>query len=312
MLFSPLTPPLSSLERTVRDGLRRHVEVLAGLIGPRHIGRPSSAAAAVEYVARQFEALGLSVQRQEYRATSSARAVNLACEVRGATAPGQIVIIGAHHDTISNSPGANDNATGIAAVLETARLTARGTPGRTLRFVAFANEEPPFFQTPQMGSRVYARSCGERDEDIVAMICPETIGYYADAPGTQRYPDGVPAPLQLLLPKRGDFLAVVGNRASRRLVSQVEKLFKRHAKFPCRGAALPEFITGIGWSDHWSFWQEGYPAVMLTDTAPYRYPFYHSEEDTPDKLDYDRTARVITGIAHVTAELAQGRVVGGQ
>ncbi len=164
----------------------------------------------------------------------------------------------------------------------------------------FVNEEPPYFQSAQMGSWVYAKACHDRDENVVAMISLETIGYYSDAPNSQHYP----FPFGLLYPSTADFIAFVGNTASRALVRETVASFRRHAQFPSEGAAVPGWITGVGWSDHWAFWQEGYPALMVTDTAPFRYPHYHDSTDTPDKLDYERFARVVDGLAGVVGDLA--------
>lgn len=151
-----------------------------------------------------------------------------------------------------------------------------------------------------MGSVVYAKRCRERNENVVGMLSLETIGCYSDAKGSQKYP----APFNLFFPSRGNFIGFVGNRGSKRFVRDVVKSFRRHTKFPSEGVAAPERITGIGWSDHWAFWQQGYPGLMVTDTAPFRYVHYHEPTDTPDKIDYDRTARVVAGMARVVTELA--------
>ncbi len=162
---------------------------------------------------------------------------------------------------------------------------------------------PPFFQTDLMGSRVYARRCRRRGEAIVAMLSLETIGYYSDAPGSQYYPP----PVGLISPSTGDFIGLIGNVALRKLVRAAVGSFRRHARFPSEGAALPGFIAGVGCSDHWAFWQEGYPAVMVTDTAPFRYPYYHTRHDTQDKLGFDRMARVVNGLRGVVTDLASAR-----
>jgi Zn-dependent M28 family amino/carboxypeptidase len=204
---------------------------------------------------------------------------------------------------VEGTPGANDNASGIAALLALARYFARSQPQRTLRLVAFANEEPPFFQTEQMGSLVYARRCAARHENVVAMLSLETMGYYSDAPNSQHYP----FPFSLLYPSTGNFLAFVGNLSSQVLTREAVRTFRRAGKLPAEGAAVADVVAGIGWSDHWSFWRTGVPAVMVTDTAPYRYAHYHEETDTPEKLDYDRLARAVVGLADVIEELSGGR-----
>jgi hypothetical protein len=152
-----------------------------------------------------------------------------------------------------------------------------------------------------MGSVVYARRCRQRNEKIVAMLTPETIGCYADEDGSQKYP-GL---LGMFYPKVGNFIAFVGESSATALVERCVESFRRHTKFPSEGGAAPESIEGVGWSDHWSFSRQNFPALMITDTAPFRYPHYHTAQDTPDKIDYDRTARVVAGIARVVRELAE-------
>jgi Zn-dependent M28 family amino/carboxypeptidase len=214
--------------------------------------------------------------------------------------PEEIVVVGAHYDSVLSCPGANDNASGVAAVLEIARLLAEEKLSRTVRLVAFVNEEPPFFRSDYMGSRVYATRSRQRGDQIVAMFAIETIGYYSDQAGSQCYP----FPLGFFYPHTGNFIAFVGNLSSRNLVQQAIASFRKHTAFPSEGAAVPVWIPGIDWSDHWSFWKEKYPALMITDTALFRYKYYHKPEDTPDKIDYDRMARVVAGIARVVAEIA--------
>ena len=292
-------PPLTAGEAQVRDRLRVHVSVLAGEIGERNTFHPEELRRAADYIDARFRSLGLAVRREEYRADGES-VVNIEAELRGATRPDEIVLIGAHYDTVPGSPGANDNASGVAAVLELARLLREAKPGRTVRFVAFANEEPPFFQSDAMGSRVYARRARERGERIVAMLSMETIGCYSDAPGSQHYPP----PFNLLYPDTGNFIGLVGDLGSRSLVRRSIRTLRATTPFPSEGLAAPGWIKGIGWSDHWSFRQEGYPAIMVTDTAPFRYPLYHEAEDMPERLDYDRMARVVAGIGRVVAKLA--------
>ena len=196
---------------------------------------------------------------------------------RGRSTPSEIVIVGGHYDSVAGCPGANDNASGTAAVLALARLFATSAPARTLRFAAFTNEEPPHFQTDAMGSRVCALNCRARSENVVAMLSLETIGFYSDAEGSQSYPP----PFSLFYPSKGNFIAFVGNVGSRGLVRRAIRTFRERTPFPSEGAALPGFVPGVGWSDHWSFWREGYQAIMVTDTAPFRYPHYHTARPTP-------------------------------
>ena len=292
-------PPLSAAENRLVQAVRRHVENLAGTIGERNVWRLSALETTVQYLTRELEAVGYEVGAQEYN-VSSATVMNLDAELLGATRPREIVLIGAHYDTVRGCPGANDNGTGVAALLELARLLSEVEHQRTIRFVAFVNEEPPFCFTNKMGSRRYARRCREEREHIVAMLSLETIGCYSDNDGSQAYP----FPFGLFYPKTGNFIAFVGNLSSGGLVRRCIGAFRRSTKFPSEGTAAPGYLPGIFWSDHWSFWRERYRALMVTDTAPFRYPHYHTAEDTPDKIDYERTARVVLGLRAVITDLA--------
>jgi hypothetical protein len=292
-------PPLTADERAASERLRRDVTALAGEIGERNVRVPGALLLAARHVAGELEAAGYEVRPQEYRVGTQTCA-NLEVELPGADRADEIVVVGAHYDSVVGSPGANDNASGTAALLEIARRFAGRRPSRTIRFVAFVNEEPPYFQTERMGSLVYARRCRERGERIVGMLSLETIGCYSDEPSSQTYP----FPLSLFYPSTGNFVAFVGNPASRRLTLETVASFRAHTPFPSEGGILDDAIPGVGWSDHWAFWQVGYEAVEVTDTAPFRYAHYHTTADTPDKVDYDRLARVTLGLARVVADLA--------
>lgn len=294
----PLPPADEDLELLASE-LRAHVEALAGRIGHRHpMGEPRGYARAADWVERRLASIGYAVESQEYR-LAGFPAWNFEAEVPGRRSE-EVVIVGAHYDSAMNTPGANDNASGVAALLALAERFYGRPMDRTLRFVAFAAEEWPFFQTEKMGSWVYARKCRQQGDRIVAMINLETIGYYTDAPASQRYPLLVGP----LYPSTGNFVAIVGDPGSAELLRRVVAAFRHSEPFPCEGAALPRLVREVGLSDHWAFWQEGYPAVMVTDTAMFRYPYYHRPEDTPDKLDYPRLARVVRGLEQVVKALA--------
>ncbi len=271
--------------------LKRHVVALAEDIGPRSLYTPDKLKATSDYIRQFWEEAGYQVNAQTYK-VGNVLCENLAVEIPGKSTPDEIVLVGAHYDTVSLSPGANDNGSAVAALLEISRLFSETSTNRTLRFVAFANEEPPFFKTSSMGSLVYAKECRKRKDNIVAMVCLETIGYYRDEPKTQNYP----FPLSFFYPDRGNFVAIVGNLQSKPLVQSFSRQFLEESDFPVECAAPFGFITGVDWSDHWSFWKMGYQAIMLTDTALFRYPYYHSMHDTADKLDYQNLARVTYGI----------------
>jgi len=282
-----------------RARLESDVEHLSVTIGERNVTRRSqSLTDAAMFVRQRFVDLGYSVTRQEFE-TSGITCINLSVEILGETEPDEIVIVGAHYDSAPGTPGANDNASGTAALLELARVCASWKPDKTLRFVAFTNEEPPHFQRPTMGSLVYAERCKDREENIVAAISLETIGFFSDIKGSQQYPP----PFGLVYPSQGNFIGVVGDMNSRPLVRQVVSVFRETAEVPSEGGALPGVIQGVGWSDHWSFWQHGYRGVMITDTAPFRYAYYHRAEDTPDKLDFERMTRVVVALPEVVRAL---------
>ena len=296
-------PELTDDETDLRRRLESHVRALAGDIGERNVFTPNALARAEGYIRRAFDGSGYPVAEHTYDIPldPSLTVRNLDVEISGTASPGDIVVIGAHYDTVLGCAGANDNTTGVAGVLELARLLSARTMDRTVRLVAFVNEEPPFFQTDLMGSRVYARGCRERDENVVAMLSLETIGFYTDEPGSQKYP----FPFSLFYPDTGNFIGFVGNLGSRSLTRRAIRAFRESTEFPSEGLAAPGWIPGIGWSDQWAFWQEGYPGVMITDTAPFRYPHYHTPQDTPDRIDYDRFARVVMGVSRVVEVLAR-------
>jgi Zn-dependent M28 family amino/carboxypeptidase len=300
--FTGGLPALTDDESRLAQSLRTHVEKLGGEIGERNLWKYDELVASARYIEDALRAMGYDVVAQSYD-VSGTKVSNLYAELRGATKPAEIFILGAHYDAVRGCPAANDNGSGVSAVLEMARMFALAPqkPARTIRFVFFVNEEPPFFQTATMGSVVYARACRERKENVVAMWSIETIGYYADARGSQQYP----APFNLFFPDTGNFIAFVGKWSDRKSVHTAIGAFRKNAKFPSEGVAAPEGVQGVGWSDHWAFWQAGYPGLMITDTAPFRYPHYHLPTDTPDKVDYERTARVVMGLTRAARDVAQ-------
>lgn len=303
--FKGPLPPLTDEQRALEHELRSYVERLAGHIGERNLFRFQHLAAAADYIRQTLAGSGYEVHRHQYEVAGRI-CENVEAEVKGAEKDG-ILLVGAHYDSVQGSPGANDNATGVAALLALARRMASSRPSCALRFVAFTNEEPPLFQGPQMGSHVYAQRCRERRENIRLMISLETIGYYSDEPQSQTYP----FPFGFFYPSTANFIAFVSNMENAPWVKRLLTSFRLHARFPSEGGALWEWIPGVAWSDHWSFWQAGYPAVMVTDTAPNRYPHYHTAADAPDKVDFARMARVVSGLQRVIGELAE-RLDGAQ
>jgi len=292
-------PPLTGKQQLIHDNLKRHVAELAGRIGERNVWRPEALASSAGYIRKTLEDAGYAVSVQPF--TSRGLTVNnLEAVLPGHIAADEIIVIGAHYDSVAGTPGANDNASGVAALLELARLLAGTALPRTVRFVAFANEEAPFFYGDEMGSNLYAARARAQGERIEAMLALETIGYYTDQPASQRYP----FPFNFFYPDTGNFIGFVGNLSSWRLVRRAIGAFRASTAFPSEGVAAPSGMKGVHWSDHWSFWQAGYPAIMVTDTALFRYPHYHAATDTPSMLDYTGLARVTGGLAEVITALA--------
>jgi len=272
-------PALSGEDRALSLRLRLHVAALAANERNSDLETPA------RYIEAAFARLG-TPQSQYFESGDR--------KVRNIELGSGPIVVGAHYDTVPGSPGADDNASGVAVLIE---LAAMKLP---VRFVAFANEEMPYFQGPEMGSWTWARRARERSDTIHAMFSLEMLGYYRDAPGSQRYPP----PLGLFYPDRADFIAFVGDLGARSLVRKAIGTFREKAAFPSEGIAAPTFVPGVTWSDHWSFRSHGFPAIMITDTAFNRYPHYHLPSDTPDKLDYERMARVTLGLAAMLKELA--------
>jgi Zn-dependent M28 family amino/carboxypeptidase len=294
------------------DRLRQDVEFLSLTLGERNLWHYAQLGAAADYIEAALHAAGLSVARQEF-SVQGRTVCNLEAEIAGTAGTGELLIIGAHYDsrcgqldragqpTGPGTPGADDNATGVAATLELARTFAGHPQRRSLRFVFFVNEEPPFFQTDQMGSTVYARRCRARGERIVGVLTPDTLGYYRQDSGSQRYR----FPYTLCgYPKTGNFVALLSDFGSRRFLRRTEAAFRLRSDFPCLAVAVPAVVRRIGWSDDWSFWRQGYPALTVTDTAYLRTPYYHTVQDTPDKLDFASLASVVTGLQGAVADLA--------
>jgi len=291
--------PLSNDEKVIRANLTEHVKELSVTIGERNLEHYAALQSAAEYIRNRLREFGYDPTSQTY--TVNGRTVtNLTAQINGVSKPEENIVIGAHYDSVVGTPGANDNASGVAAVLELARLFKSGRPGRTIRFVFFANEEPPYFQTNEMGSWVYARQLRRQGVHVAGMIAVETVGFYSDAHGSQHYP----SLMSLFYPDTGNFIAFVGDPDSRDLLHRCVRAFRQSTDFPSEGAAPPPDMPGVGWSDHWSFWQQRWPAIMVTDTAPFRYQHYHQPEDTAENLDFDKMSRVVAGLKSVVENLA--------
>jgi Zn-dependent M28 family amino/carboxypeptidase len=300
--YKGLLSPLSAAQSDLASRLTAHVRYMSETIGERSLHRAGSLPETTDYLHSQLVKAGYAVAENSYTVEGQSVS-NLEVDLIGSEAAKGAIVVGAHYDSVTGTVGANDNASGVAATLELARLLKGSHLRRTIRLVFFVNEEPPYFQTERMGSLVYAKQLRNTGTPISAMISLETIGYYSDAPESQKYP----AILSLFYPNRGNFISFVGNSESRDLVRQATRNFREYAQFPSEGVAAPASLPGVGWSDQWSFWQQKYPAIMITDTAVFRYPYYHTALDTTDKVDFDKMARVVDGVRSVVLSLADQR-----
>jgi hypothetical protein len=294
-------PPAADAEKTTAARLLTHLRAVASR--PHNIEHYDELEKAARYIEDQLKTLGYQPVPQVYEVEGRAvRNIEVVIEPAAASANTGTIVLGAHYDSYDDAPGANDNGSGTAAVLELARLLSdlRNKSTARIRLVLFVNEEPPYFQTPDMGSYRYAKLLAERREPVIGMISLETLGCFLDYPGSQHYPP----PLGLLYPSKGDFVAFVAMTGSRDLMQALIGSFRKHTRFPSVGGVAPGFVPGIDWSDHWAFEEFRYPAVMITDTAYFRYPHYHKTTDTPDKVDVDKLARITHGIERVVREMA--------
>ncbi|MBI3891807.1 MAG: M20/M25/M40 family metallo-hydrolase [Candidatus Wallbacteria bacterium] len=278
--------------------LAEHVRQLAEGLGPRHLGAMQALDAADAYIQKSWRKQGLRPVGHPYQ-VDGRWCRNIACDLPGPTAAEDTVVVGAHYDSVAGSPGADDDAGGVAALLELPRLLGARSARRPVRLVAFVNEEDPYFGTAQMGSQVFADEACSRGEPIHAMISLDAIGYYSDARNSQGYPTA----LAFFFPDRGNFLSIVGNVGGRELVNRFHSYLAPKLGVPSLCVATFEWLEGIDWSDHQSFWKAGYPALMVTDTAVYRHPGYHTPKDLPATVDFGKLALVTAGLARAVQRL---------
>jgi Zn-dependent M28 family amino/carboxypeptidase len=293
--------PPTAAQSQLADELKRDVVMLATEIGPRGVFAPQAYRTAEVFLTTALTRAGFGVRRETWT-THRVECANLEVVLTGTKRPDRVLVVGAHYDSMPGCPAANDNASGVAGVLAIARRLAARPRNCTVRLVLFANEEPPFFNIDEMGSQLYARAAKKAGDDILGMFCLETIGCYSDAPDSQGWPVQIPL---ITLPDKGDFIALVGPSSAAGFIRRCTQVFDRRAAFSVLGAAVPLIISEqVNWSDHRGFNAVGYPAFMVTDTAPLRYAHYHLETDTPEKLDYVSMARVVEGMLGVVEEIA--------
>ncbi|KPJ98593.1 MAG: hypothetical protein AMK71_11145 [Nitrospira bacterium SG8_35_4] len=288
------------MKEEIAGNLKKTVYYLAEEIGPRSYTQTDALQKTTDYIKSALKGYGYEVSVQAYSAKGRTFE-NISAVRKGTARPEKLLVVGAHYDTVPGTPGADDNASGVAGLLELARLFADEQPGITLHFVAFALEEPPFFRTKQMGSYVYAKKLHDGQSDVEGMICLESMGFFRDSPDSQMFP--LPF-LRFFYPRTGNYITFVSDFRSRDFLNRAKTAFRQGSSLPAESLSSFAIIPGVDFSDHRSFWKFGYKAIMVTDTAFYRNPNYHGIGDVPATLDYERLAEVVMGLKASIRELA--------
>lgn len=285
------------VDTKVLNNLYVHVEALSNQIGVRNYSNYDNLQKAEEYISNQLEDIGYKLISQSF-IINEKKFTNVIAVKQEFNPSKPTLIIGAHYDSCFN-PGADDNASGVAGMLELARLLRQKQLDLQIKFIAFVNEEPPFFQTDNMGSFVYAKTAKKNNENIYGAIVLEMIGFYSDEKNSQRYPPL----LGLFYPNRGNFISVIGNRQSKSIVKQFLKTTRKENLINIKSLIAPNSMPAINFSDHWSFWKQGYKAVMITDTAYLRNSNYHKNTDTYLTLNYDKMSGVVYSVKQVILDI---------
>jgi Zn-dependent M28 family amino/carboxypeptidase len=275
----------------IEANLEATVRFLSEEIGPRSYSDLKELNKSADYIEEKLSSYGCDVKRQSFTYMENTYH-NIIGKVKGHK-DSEILVIGAHYDTVPGSPGADDNASGIAGLLELARLTAENPVSRTVCFGAFTLEEPPFFKTQHMGSYVYAKNLKENKVKVGGMVSLEMIGYYCEKKGCQYYPFSF---FKWFYPEKGNFIAFVGNISSKNFTRKAKHAFQKASVLPVVSLNTVSLVPGVDFSDHSSFWDFDYQAFMVTDTAFYRNPNYHTAGDTADTLDYKKMAFLVSGL----------------
>jgi hypothetical protein len=253
-----------------------------------------------EWIRQRWESQGYVVKKHTFSFKGKEYS-NLEIEIQGRIAPSEIIIVSAQYDTLPDSPGANNNGSGMAILFQLSRLLKKHTPDRTLRLLNFVNEEDPFFGTEMMGSYQYAKRAYQRQEDIKVMLSLDALGIYKEEPGSQK----LPFPFSLFYPRRGNFLAFIGDFSSRKYMVDTTRGFKKGSSFPIEAGVVPKWVEGAGWSDHLSFWKFGYPGIMVTDTGGFRSSSHTTKEDTMEKLNFEAMSRIVLGMYCAIVDLTR-------
>jgi len=289
----PLEKKMKTELVEIRKNMESDIEYLQNL-GPRNSENDKSykqLRQCEEWIKQRWESQGYVVKKYAFSIKGKEYS-NLEIEIKGSTLPSEIIVISAQYDTLPDSPGANNNGSGMAILFQLSQLLRKHTPDRTLRLLNFVNEEDPFFGTEMMGSYQYAKRSHQLREDIRVMLSMDALGIYKDEPGSQR----LPFPFSFFYPDRGNFLAFIGDFSSRKYMVETTRGFKKGSSFPIEAGVVPKWATGAAWSDHSSFWKFGYPGIMVTDTGGFRSPSHTTKEDTMEKLNFEAMSRIVIGM----------------
>ncbi len=301
LLTQPFVMPVASDAPAVdARSLERHVRILSEQFHPRSAADPAKLDAAANYVRAELAKSGAQITEQVYDA-DDIKARNIIA--RFGPPEGERVVIGAHYDAHFNTPGADDNASGVAALIELARLLARAELKHPVELVAYTREEPPYFRTEEMGSAQHARALKDKGVPVRLMLALEMLGFYSDAEGSQKYPLPV---LGSIYPSQGNFISVIGRFDEMNITRRVKAAMAGAVKLPVVSMNAPSWLTGVDFSDHLNYWDAGYPALMITDTSFYRNPHYHLASDTADKLDYRRMALAVQAVYAAVLAVTNG------
>lgn len=270
--------------------LEKHVRTISEDFFPRDFRAVKNLERCADYLRAEFEKTGARVRFQEYSAEGRTYRNVIA---RFGESDENLIVVGAHYDACGDTPGADDNASGVAGLIALASLLQKHPIGQNIELVAYCLEEPPFFRTPFMGSAVHARSLLEKKADVRGVIVLEMIGCFSDALWSQDFP--VPL-LRLFYPSRGNMIVIVGSLGQRPFVRELKRKMKGSTDLPVYSLNAPAALPGVDFSDHLNYWDCGLNAAMVTDTAFYRNRNYHSPGDTWDRLDYRRMGEVVVGV----------------
>ncbi len=291
--------PVSMNSAETAEQLRRHIEALTVQIGERSIQRPENLQKAQDYIESAYKDIGLETRLESY-AFRGLPVANVVSRIDFCRNPSRTYLLGAHYDTVKGTAGADDNASAVAVQLETSRLlkmlSEQKVMDLSVKFVSFTLEEKPAFLTPYRGSKIHAGKAREEKEPLEGAICLEMVGYRSMAPGSQKYP----LPLRFAhYPREGNYISIVGNTKSRAFTRSILDAFSQNPELPAISLTVPLngwLIPAVRRSDHISFWDQGFKAVMITDTANYRNPHYHERTDTMETLDFDFMSNVVKSL----------------